>query len=170
MKSLGGGALASPRQDGAPVKDDPLVRGILRHLLADPRLTSIIPGITCVEEVEQNVATANMDSRMTDEELEQLMRDLGHLGKELRYGQRCLRCGYCQPCPEGIIPAEVFRAEDMFKAYPDDLKFQGVRLYESLDPKPDACVECGECVKRCPAGINIPERLKEVVELFANAG
>ena len=64
---------------------------------------------------------------------------------------------------------EVFRAADMFDAYPDDLKHQGKDLYDSLDPKPDVCLECGECKEKCPVAIDIPARLKEVAEMLAGA-
>ncbi len=170
MKALGGGAVRSPEQDGKPVRNDPIVRGVLRYLLRYDSITTIIPGITCAEEVEENVATGNIPEPISDEEVAELVRQVGAMRKELRYGQTCLRCGYCQPCPQGINIPEVFRAADMFRGYPDNLKYQGRDLYDSLDPKPDACVECGQCAEKCPAGIDIPQRLKDAAELFASAG
>ena len=166
MKALSGGALSTPSEDKKHVKDDPIARGVLRCLLRADEITTIIPGITCVAEIEENVATAEIPEPITDDEAAQLIQDIGALGKALRYGQTCLRCAYCQPCPQDINIPEMFRAADMFTGYPDGLKFQGAELYESLDPKPDVCVECGECMEKCPAGIDIPERLKEVAQLF----
>ncbi len=168
MKALGGGALVSPKQGDERVADDPLVRRILRCVLREPPITTVIPGITCPEEIEENVATAEIAEAITDEEVAELLKDIGAMGKELRYGQTCLRCGYCQPCAQDINIPEVFRAAYMFKGYPDALKFQGADLYESLDPKPDVCVECGECMEKCPAGLDIPAKLKEAAELFAS--
>jgi len=167
MKALSGGILSTPSEGNAHVKNDPIARRVLRTLLRHDAITTIIPGIACVEEIEENVATADIAEPITDDEVEQLIKDIGALGKELRYGQTCLRCAYCQPCPEDINISEVFRAADMFKAYPDGLKFQGANLYESLDPKPDVCVECGQCMEKCPAGLEIPERLAEAAKLFA---
>jgi predicted aldo/keto reductase-like oxidoreductase len=31
----------------------------------------------------------------------------------------------------------------------------------------DACVECGECVPKCPQGIDIPARLKEAQNMLS---
>ena len=167
MKALAGGAISSPCADNGHVKDDPIVRGVLRHLLSDDRLSCIIPGIMRVEEVEENVATCEMKAALTDEELTQLLEGIGKLGKKLRYGQTCLRCGYCQPCPQGIAVPEVFRAADMYEGYPENLKHQALELYASLDPKPDVCAECDKCTEKCPAQIDIPARLKQAAEMLA---
>jgi len=35
--------------------------------------------------------------------------------------------------------------------------------------KPDACVECRLCVTKCPAGIDIPVRLKEAAGVLEKA-
>ena len=169
MKALSGGALSTPSENKEHVPNDSIARRVLRYLLRRDAITTIIPGITCVEEIEENVATGSMTGPITDEEMAQLIKDIGAMGKELRYGQTCLRCAYCQPCPEEINIPEIFRAADMLKAYPDTLKFQGVELYESLEPKPDVCAACGQCMEKCPAGIDIPQRLKETAELFDSA-
>jgi predicted aldo/keto reductase-like oxidoreductase len=55
----------------------------------------------------------------------------------------------------------------MYRSYPENLKYLGVELYASLEVKADACEECEQCLEKCPAGLNIPEMLKEVVEVFA---
>ena len=57
----------------------------------------------------------------------------------------------------------------MYRSYPESLKHLGLELYESLEVKADACVECKQCLEKCPAGINIPMMLKETVQIFANA-
>jgi predicted aldo/keto reductase-like oxidoreductase len=112
-------------------------------------------------EVVENVATAEMKQRMTDAELRQLVKAIGKLGKQFRYGQVCLRCEYCQPCPQGIRIPEVLKAHSIVLNYQTELRYVGLDIYKSLLVKPDVCKECGECVKKCPAGLPIPERLKE---------
>ncbi len=44
--------------------------------------------------------------------------------------------------------------------------YMGKVLYDDLGMPADACAGCEECMARCPAGIDIPERMKEVVAGF----
>jgi predicted aldo/keto reductase-like oxidoreductase len=64
-----------------------------------------------------------------------------------------------------MVP-DVFRALQMARGYPDNLKHLGRELYASLAVRASACVACEECIPKCPAGLVIPERLKEAVAEF----
>ena len=119
------------------------------------------------QQVEENVAIADPFKPLTEEEEAELRRQIAAMKKDFRYGQVCLRCGYCLPCPAEINIPEVMRAMDMKKGYPDDLKHLGDELYQSLPVKPDACLDCGQCEEKCVAGLPIREKLKEALELFA---
>ena len=166
MKGLSGGQLCRPIPEGQErTGPDDIVRGTLRCILANDGISCVIPGMTCVREVDENADTADL-APMTDEERAELLKEIGGLGKSFRYGQICLRCGYCQPCPQEIDIPAVFRAYDMARDYPKNLKHLGRERYDALDPKPDVCEECGQCAEKCPAGIDIPEKLKEVREFF----
>jgi len=169
MKPLSGGILTSAPPQGQPVPNDPIVRGCLRHVLSNPCVSTVILGMNYAREVMENVATAEMEQTITDAERQSLMKAIGKLGKSFRYGQVCLRCEYCQPCPQGIRIPEVFKAQSIVQGYQADLRYLGLELYKSLAVKPDACEECGECVKKCPAGLPIPQRLKEARKVIEAA-
>ena len=34
------------------------------------------------------------------------------------------------------------------------------------DKKPAACIQCGQCTHACPQGINVPEILAELADLY----
>ena len=163
MKPLSGGALCLPPEE-RPAGGDPVARDSLRYILGNPAVTVAIPGIEAVGEVEQNVAIASPFVPLTDDERDALTKRIAELKRSVRYGQVCLRCGYCQPCPEGVNIPEVFRAWDMVREYPDSLKHHGFELYQALEVDALQCVECRECEEKCPAGIAIPERLREAHE------
>jgi hypothetical protein len=120
-----------------------------------------------VREIGEDAAVARDFKPMTDDERAQLISALADLRREFRYGQVCLQCGYCQPCPNGIPIPAVFRAVRMHQQYPDELKPMGAALYRSLEVTPDVCEECGKCEEHCPVGIDIRERLAEAVEIFS---
>jgi len=166
MKPLSGGALVSPpdtpRVDGL----DPVVSGTLRGIATNPHITSVIPGMISVAEVDQNYKAVTTADTFDDAARRQLFETIAAMKKELRYGQLCLGCGYCLPCTHDIEIPRIFRALYMHQQYPDDQRFMGQELYDSLGMPADACAGCGECVTRCPAGIEIPERMKEAIAAF----
>jgi predicted aldo/keto reductase-like oxidoreductase len=167
MKPLSGGQLASPPGlDGQPVSPDPVVGGALRWVAYTPGVTTVIPGMINAQQVEDNVAAVERGP-LSEDERAALLGAIGDLGRSYRYGQECLRCGYCQPCPNGIQVPEIFRAHDMARDYPDDLKHMGRDLYAAQEHTAEHCDECRQCVEKCPAGIDIPERLRAVAQFFS---
>lgn len=168
MKPLSGGLLCLPEHEREKLGRDPIASGSLRFIVSNENVTLAIPGMTNMREVEGNASVGDMP-KMSEDEMAELLNSIGNMRKEYRYGQICLRCGYCQPCPQGIVIPTVFRALDMYRSYPENLKYLGVELYASLEVKADACEECEQCMEKCPAGLNIPQMLKEVVEIFAAA-
>ena len=166
MKPLSGGLLCLSEHERGDSKRDPIAFGSLRFVVANENVTLAIPGMTNLREVEENASVGNMPE-ITEDELAQLHKHMGGMRKEYRYGQVCLQCGYCQPCPEEVPIPTIFRAVNMYRNYPEELKHQGSGLYASLKVKADGCVECRECIEKCPAGIEIPERLQEAAGIFA---
>jgi len=166
MKPLSGGMLTMPAELKPAGERDPIVAGCLRFILSNPAVSVVIPGVESAAQVEENVATIEESPRLSDQERRDLITTLGRLGKSYRYGQTCLRCGYCQPCPQGIEIPEVFRALHVAREYPQNLRRLGRELYESLEVRASVCAECGECLPKCPAALPIPERLAEAVAEF----
>ncbi|UCC68900.1 MAG: aldo/keto reductase, partial [Armatimonadota bacterium] len=166
MKPLSGGRLVSPPGSAKPDGLDPVVAGTLREITTNPSITTVIPGMVSTEEVDQNYRAVTTAHAFDDAARRRLFETIASLKKELRYGQLCLGCGYCLPCTEEIEIPKVFRALYMHQSYPEDQRSMGRELYDSLGMPADACVECKECMERCPAGIDIPERMKEAVAAF----
>jgi predicted aldo/keto reductase-like oxidoreductase len=78
----------------------------------------------------------------------------------------CRGCGYCMPCPEGINVSLCARMSLWIRRFPTepnmDEKTQNI-MKHTLD-----CVECYECVDKCPYELDIPELLKENYEDYMN--
>jgi hypothetical protein len=169
MKPLSGGLLVSP--PGSPKLDglDPVVVGTLRGIVANPQVTTVIPGMISPQQVDENYRAITTASAFDDAARRHLIETIASMKKELRYGQLCLSCGYCAPCRQGIDIPRVFRALYMHQSYPEDQRFMGRELYDELAVPPDACEGCGECLPRCPAGIDISARLKEAMAAFGES-
>jgi predicted aldo/keto reductase-like oxidoreductase len=148
---------------------DPIAHGSLRFVASNKNISVVIPGMRNVKEVQENAAVGNMAKPFSDEELKELLADIGKLGREYRYGQTCLmRCKYCEDvCPENIKISKVYRAVVMAVGYPDNLKSMGAELYNSLDVKPSACTECQKCLDVCPANLSIIEQMKKATSMFS---
>lgn len=163
MKSLSGGQLCGI----APAKEnyDPVVRASLRFVLSNENISTVISGMRSVKEVEENITSAEIKEKLSEEEKQWLFRAIA--GKKYRYGQMCLRCGYCLPCRQGINIPEVLSILDIFRAYPEELKHIGIERYKSLEVKPDQCIECKQCEEKCVAKLPIREMLKETQGLVS---
>ncbi|MCI9093930.1 MAG: 4Fe-4S binding protein [Coprobacillus sp.] len=87
-------------------------------------------------------------------EIEQIIQDDR---KELA-GNFCRGCGYCMPCPQGIVINQCARMSLMLRRAPT-----GGWLSEKWQQemkKIEDCIHCGKCMQHCPYGLNTPELLK----------
>ena len=166
MKPLSGGQLSTPPGPGGePISPDPIVSGALRWVAWHPDVTAVIPGMVSAQQVEDNVAAVECGP-LSDDERREFLNAVGGLQKAYRYGQACLRCGYCQPCPNHVDVPAILRAYDMAQSYPDALKSMGTELYEAQLYTAGHCTECRQCAEKCPAGIDVPARLREAAAFF----
>ncbi|MCR4441652.1 MAG: aldo/keto reductase [Peptococcaceae bacterium] len=140
MKPLAGGAFSRP--DLA-----------LRFLLAAD-VSTIIPGMDSLEQVEQNAALAARPEPLEQPELEYLLKEAKEVGNRF-----CRRCDYCKPCPQGIDIATHFVLHSYYRRYgmPDWAKDR----YRKLPVNAGACQDCGLCESRCPYSLPVREMLKE---------
>ena len=84
-----------------------------------------------------------------------------HDKKELA-GNFCRGCGYCMPCPQGIVINQCARMSLMLRRAPT----QGwlSERWQNEMKKIENCIHCGKCMKHCPYGLNTPELLKKNYE------
>lgn len=79
-------------------------------------------------------------------------------------GDFCRGCGYCQPCTVGIEIQDCNRMSLFLQRAPYSVYLTEEWAREMA--KVDNCVRCGECMKRCPYGLNIPDLLVRNKEDF----
>jgi predicted aldo/keto reductase-like oxidoreductase len=146
----------------------------IRYVLTLP-ITTIVCGANTREMLEKDLRIIREFEPMSEKERERLFAKNPVLGNYV-----CRRCERCLPCPVGVDIVDVFGCEGMYDrqlrdrtirtapefALRDRLRFwfdnreKAKREYESLAGKADKCTRCGECVPKCPYGIDIPEKLE----------
>ena len=123
----------------------------MRFVLAHD-VSTVIPGLRSVEEVEYAVKVAEEFKGLTAEE-----RRFYRLG-ESPPEPFCRECGLCS-CPEGIHIPAVLRWDEYHTFY--GIRNWTKEQYDKLSVKVGVCTECGECEKKCPYNLPIVKMLRD---------
>jgi predicted aldo/keto reductase-like oxidoreductase len=143
----------------------------LRWVWNRPEVTVVLSGMNEETQIEENLATADKayPNSLTEAEM-QLVKKVEQKYRELiKVG--CTGCRYCMPCPEGVdIPAcfEAYNDLHMF-GNADGTKFKYTIQFSGTlsggEPRfASQCIQCGQCMEKCPQALKIPELLEAVVE------
>jgi uncharacterized protein len=177
MEPLRGGNLGLPQAppavariwQKAETKRTP-VAWALRWVWNRPEVTVVLSGMNEEAHVAENLAIADeaLPNTLSPAECD-LVDAAARKYKELMQ-VGCTGCGYCMPCPEGVmIPAafELYNKMHLFgeaqkTKFSYALRMSG-RLSGTEPGFASQCVACGECLDKCPQGIEIPDHLAEVV-------
>ena len=77
-------------------------------------------------------------------------------------GEFCRGCGYCMPCPKGIMINQCARMSLMLRRAPSK-NWLSENMQAEMK-KIEECINCGQCIKKCPYSLNTPELLKKNYE------
>ena len=134
-----------------------------------PEVTLLLSGMNDELHIRENLAIAGRAhaNSLGKEELGLV----GRVAETYRQLMKipCTGCGYCMPCPSQVsIPLcfEEYNKVHMFDALQEARFTYALRLSDLLDTRPgyaSQCVQCRECLDKCPQHIAIPEALAQVV-------
>ncbi len=151
--------------DSAPVKRTP-ADWALQWVWNQPEVSLLLSGMSAMQQVEENVESAGRSGpgTLTTEDLALIDR-VREAYREL-CAIPCTACEYCLPCPSGVNIPRIFDIYNDLMMYGDEGRAR--MFYEWVDEKAraDLCIECGECLEKCPQGIDIPEWLKKAHEVL----
>jgi predicted aldo/keto reductase-like oxidoreductase len=171
MEPLLGGRLVDPPEavqalwDTAARKRTP-ADWALQWLWSQPEVSVVLSGMSTMEQVEQNVASAGASriGLLTGGELALVARVRD------KYNELCpipcTDCCYCMPCPNGVdIPHNLL----LYDRGPMYNKLDTAREeYEGTDEelRASACIQCRECEEKCPQSILISEWMPVVHQVL----
>ncbi len=114
-------------------------------------------GIQRMSELEEFLGYQDAPPAMTEELTAFIEQERTEL-----VGDFCRGCGYCMPCPAGIQINNAARMALMLRRSPT----AGLlgEYWQQEMARIDQCLNCGQCVSRCPYGLNTPELLRRNLE------
>jgi len=167
MGSVGGGRLAVIPKGLREVSDLSAANAAelaIRFVLSHPAVHVALSGMGSTEMVEQNAAAVDKGP-LTSAEIETI-KTLMERNRELAQ-LYCTGCRYCMPCPNGVDIPRVFELVNYYRVYGME-EYARAEYARVVGAGADAsrCIECNECLSKCPQNIDIPAQLREARELL----
>lgn len=181
MEPLLGGRLANvPNKIAEKMKqrrpDDSVASWAFRFAGSQPRILTVLSGMTYMEHLQDNLRTFSSLDPITDDEAKFL--DESALEIALNNQVPCTGCAYCMPCPYGVDIPGIFAHYNKCineDNAPRDRRNPGYGKarqaflvgYDRTVPRlrqASHCIACGACVSHCPQSIPIPQRMHEISE------
>lgn len=176
MEPLKGGKLAKePKGDIKEAWDKSGVNRkaadlALRWVWNLPEVTLLLSGMSTMEQVKENIKTAEkaLPNTLTEEE-HKLVEELKNIYKS-RTKVGCTGCKYCIPCPNEVVIPDIFEIYNNFYIY--DSTKESYDFYQRImKAKKDVsvCIECRKCETACPQNLPIIKHLKEAHEVLRSS-
>ena len=194
MEPIRGGKLAIPedRLDSKPEIKTILDKSKIKRTMADwalkfvwnhSEVSVVLSGMSNMQQVKENIESAKNSAinSLTKEELQTISKlrdvyDRYHLVP-------CTSCRYCLPCPNGVSIPWVFRFLNELGYWGEQRKDRILLFYnrmaktseelekrlseeEEVDGAASLCIQCGECLEKCPQQIDIPDIMEKVNEII----
>jgi predicted aldo/keto reductase-like oxidoreductase len=194
MEPIRGGKLAIPEDklNSRPEIKNALDMSKIERLMPDwalqflwnqAEVSVVLSGMSAMQHVIENVESADKSgiNILSKDELKTISKLRDAFNKYTLVP--CTNCGYCMPCPNGVsIPFILLLLNDIFYwrergrarismfydrmiKTPEEL--EKMRLEnEEIDGAACLCIQCGECLEKCPQGIEIPTMMLKFDEIF----
>ena len=163
MKVMAGGFRSLKPTDPLfpKMKRDGAMLAALKWTLKKPEIATTIPGMTDMDQLDENLKAMAGPFTSTDEKVL-----AAHLEKITPL--YCRMCGKCEgACAQGLPVANMLR----ILTYADGYRQFGLarERFLELDAAHQAvrCGDCSECTVQCPHGVRVSDRLTRAQELFA---
>lgn len=110
-------------------------------------------------ELDQFLDVVRNGAELTDERRAVIEKDRAEL-----CGDFCRGCGYCMPCPMGIMINQCARMSLMARRAGD--KDWKTEFWRGEMKKVETCIHCNSCASKCPYGLDTPRLLQENYQAY----
>jgi len=139
-------------------------QALLKWVLDDPHVDTIIPGITSFEQLAEDVGV--MGLKMSFE----AKRTLRKFGENIRghYCHGLAGCSECSgSCPKGVDVRNIHQCMSYANGYGDTrLAWENYRELPATS-RVDICSDCDECTVKCAHGIDLRKTIRDARNVFA---
>lgn len=144
----------------------------LRFVMELPGVAVVLSGMSNLQQVQENIATADGGRQLTEEEHTALKQVSEILRRKIAVP--CTGCRYCcDNCPQGLDIPGLLSAYNEYRneaAALGDGAMASWRLtrLKALpeNQQPGACIGCGSCTSHCPQALVIPKYMGEMAEML----
>ncbi len=168
MEPLLGGKLARPPQRIREMFDK-FAPGrspadlALQWVWDQPEVSVALSGMSSMAQVEENLASAETAcvGSLTDRERKFLadVRDAYRAADPIP----CTKCGYCQPCPNGVLIPRLFELYNDAFVHQDAQQSRAFyNRFLTETQRAGACTACRTCEELCPQKIPVSDWMKKV--------
>jgi len=194
MEPIRGGKLAIPEKklDTRSEIKNILDKSKVKRSMADwalqfvwnhPEVSVVLSGMSNMQQVKENIESANKSvyNSLIEEEM-QTISELREVYDKYDLVP-CTSCRYCLPCPNGVSIPWVFRLLNDLGYWGEHGKARILFFYDRMAKTQEAlekgisqgdevegaailCIQCGECLEKCPQQIDIPEIMGKANAIF----
>lgn len=159
MKGYAAGVLLSDKE--SPFEKALTLVQCLHYCLSRPAVASVMVGVSNTDQIL--AATAYVIASNKQKDYSEVLAN----APRSSFSGHCMYCGHCAPCTKKIDIASVNKYLDLAliqEEVPETLK----NHYDLLEHQANECIECGLCMKNCPFGVDVINKMKRAVKLFGN--
>ncbi len=128
----------------------------LSYTLSQVSVCTAVPGCKNLEEL--SAALAYLEATEEERDFSALLSDF----QQYVTGE-CVYCNHCLPCPSVIDVGLVIRTLELAQ---QQMTAALRTTYDALPANASDCIECGDCMERCPFDVDVISKMREAVELF----
>ena len=141
------------------------------RFLISEGITTLSLGATKFEDFIIAKKLANSFHQLTQQEVIAL-NNIEKSSNEKLKQTKCEQCRSCLPCPTEIPIPEILRLRNIcighgqYEFAKERYNLIGMASHWWEEKNASSCLECGECIPKCPNNLNIPYLLKQTHDLL----